>query len=108
MPSCVSGPPPDVGPGRWLHCSTQGRTMAVKVILRQDVPSLGTTGEIKQVAPGYFRNFLLPRGLAVEATKSQIRALESDATMRAGQVAKSKERLGAVAQQLQEVTIRIP
>jgi large subunit ribosomal protein L9 len=82
--------------------------MAVKVILRQDVPNLGRAGEIKQVAPGFFRNFLFPRGLAIEASKSQLKSLESQSQQRAGQLAKGKEKASAAAQQLTAVTVRIP
>lgn len=82
--------------------------MAVKVILQQDVPNLGQAGEVKQVAPGYFRNFLLPRGLAIEASRGQMRAQEAHATSRKAQQARSVERMSAVARQLQDVTIRIP
>lgn len=82
--------------------------MAIKVILRQDVPNLGQTGDVKQVTPGYFRNFLLPRGLAVEATRGQLRALEAHATVRAGQAGKSKAKSNEVADQLGELTLRIP
>ena len=42
--------------------------MAVKLILRESVEHLGERGEIVSVAPGYARNFLLPKGLALEAT----------------------------------------
>lgn len=45
----------------------------MKVILKQDVPKLGQRGEIKDVASGYARNHLIPRGLAEEATSSRIR-----------------------------------
>lgn len=82
--------------------------MAVKVILRQDVPNLGTAGEIKQVAPGYFRNFLFPRGLAIEATASQLKSLDAVHKVQAGRLAKERERAGAVAEQLGELTVRIP
>jgi len=41
----------------------------MEVILKQDVDGLGTRGEIVIVADGYFRNFLLPRGLGYKATK---------------------------------------
>jgi large subunit ribosomal protein L9 len=82
--------------------------MALKVVLKQNVPNLGNAGEVKQVAPGYFRNFLLPRGLAVEATKSQLKSLENQSAAREGQLEKNKERVSAAAQQLDAVTVRIP
>lgn len=82
--------------------------MSVKIILRQDVPNLGQAGEIKQVAPGYFRNFLLPRGLAVEASKGQLRALQAESSNRSAQVARAKQHTDSVAQQIQDVTITIP
>lgn len=48
----------------------------MEVILQQDVKNLGKRGEIIKVAEGYGRNFLIPRGLAIEATKSNLKALE--------------------------------
>ncbi len=44
----------------------------MKVILRKDVEKLGHTGQVKEVARGYARNFLVPRGLAMEATPEAI------------------------------------
>jgi large subunit ribosomal protein L9 len=82
--------------------------MSVKVILRQSVPNLGEPGDIKEVNPGYFRNFLQPRGLAVEASKGQIAALQATSTAREGQLAKSRERTGGVVDRLADVTLRIP
>jgi large subunit ribosomal protein L9 len=51
---------------------------SVKVILRQDIETLGSTGEIVGVKPGYARNYLLPRGYAYEATRANLRQLEED------------------------------
>ena len=48
----------------------------MKVILREDVENLGKTGEIVDIANGYGRNYLLPRGLAVQASTKNIRELE--------------------------------
>ncbi|MBI4318454.1 MAG: 50S ribosomal protein L9 [Chloroflexi bacterium] len=45
----------------------------MKVLLKQDVKGLGGIGEVKEVADGYARNFLVPRGLAVAATPDQMR-----------------------------------
>lgn len=50
--------------------------MAVEVILRDDVPNLGKIGEVVRVKPGFARNFLLPRGLAIEANRKNLRMLE--------------------------------
>ena len=80
----------------------------LKVILRENVPNLGQAGEVKQVAPGYFRNFLLPRGLAVEASKGQMRALKTSASTRTTKQARAKDQVQAQAQQLQELRITIP
>jgi large subunit ribosomal protein L9 len=82
--------------------------MSVKVILRQSVPNLGEPGDVKEVTPGYFRNFLQPRGMAVEATKGQIAMLEATSSVREGQLAKSRERTSTVADRLEGVTLRIP
>lgn len=51
---------------------------SVKIILRQDVPNLGSAGEIVSVKPGYARNYLLPRGFAYEATEANLRQLEEE------------------------------
>jgi large subunit ribosomal protein L9 len=47
----------------------------MKVILKQDVRSLGRRGETKEVADGYARNFLFPKGLAIEATPGNVKIL---------------------------------
>ncbi len=48
----------------------------MQIILQKDVPNLGKKGELKDVAPGYARNHLLPRGLAVQATPQRLRELK--------------------------------
>lgn len=50
--------------------------MNVQVILNEDVPNLGRTGDVVKVRAGYARNFLLPRRLAVEANPRNLRAFE--------------------------------
>lgn len=50
--------------------------MKIKIILTEDVERLGKEGEIKEVSAGYFRNFLIPRHLAVEATPANLKELE--------------------------------
>ena len=48
----------------------------MEVILREDVPNLGGTGDVVTVKPGFARNYLLPRGLAVMADRRTIGVLE--------------------------------
>jgi large subunit ribosomal protein L9 len=54
----------------------------VKVILTGDVATLGKTGELKEVADGYARNFLIPRKLAVSASGGAYRAWQHDIASR--------------------------
>jgi large subunit ribosomal protein L9 len=48
----------------------------MQVILKENIDSLGHIGDIVKVAPGYARNYLLPKGLAVEATVKNAKALD--------------------------------
>jgi large subunit ribosomal protein L9 len=48
--------------------------MKTKIILQEDIPNLGVAGDLKEVAPGYARNYLIPRRLAVPAS-ARARAL---------------------------------
>ncbi len=50
----------------------------MEIILKNDMEKLGHTGEVVKVAPGYARNYLIPRGIAIEATKGNIRQFESE------------------------------
>ncbi len=50
----------------------------MKVILKKDVKGLGKVGEIKEVSDGYARNYLIPRGLAVEATEGELKKLQNE------------------------------
>lgn len=48
----------------------------MKVILREDVPDLGSAGQTIRVKDGYGRNYLIPRNLAIPATKSNLKAID--------------------------------
>jgi large subunit ribosomal protein L9 len=65
----------------------------VKVILTADVDPLGKSGELKDVANGYARNYLIPRNLAVSAAGGAYRAWQHDIASREEQ--RKKERAGA-------------
>jgi large subunit ribosomal protein L9 len=49
----------------------------VKVLLREDVEALGKKGELLDVADGYARNYLVPRGLAIKASKGAVKQAEA-------------------------------
>ncbi len=55
----------------------------IEVILREDVKSLGRAGEMVRVKPGYARNFLLPQGLAFEATEGNKKRIAAETRARA-------------------------
>ena len=48
----------------------------MKVLLKEDVDNLGYAGEVMNVADGYGRNYLIPRGMAVKASPNVLRAAE--------------------------------
>jgi len=50
----------------------------MKLILKQSVPNLGDTGDVVSVKPGYARNYLLPQGLAYEASEANLRKIEEE------------------------------
>jgi large subunit ribosomal protein L9 len=54
----------------------------IEVILREDVKSLGKAGELVRVKPGYARNFLLPQGLAFEATEGNKKRIAGETRAR--------------------------
>src|SRR5262245_28400850 len=78
----------------------------MEVILRQDVDKVGLRGEVVNVARGYARNFLLPRGLADEATPARVAELQKVEDHRARHEAKTFDDAQAVAARLAELELR--
>lgn len=70
----------------------------MKVILREDVQNLGFMGETVTVADGYGRNFLLPKNLAILATKSNVRSVEHEKKI----IEKKKEKITAQLSELKD------
>lgn len=77
----------------------------MEVILRDDVKSLGKAGELVRVKPGYARNFLLPQGLAYEATEGNKKRIVAETRARAVRLAAEKDSAAAAGARLQSVTL---
>lgn len=72
----------------------------MEIILIQDVESLGPVGQVLQVAPGYARNYLFPKGLALRATPANLRKLEEAARLTANRQLRERAELGKLADKL--------
>jgi large subunit ribosomal protein L9 len=78
----------------------------MQVILTQDVSNLGKAGELVAVKPGYGRNYLLPRGLAVSATADNRQQLEHNRAAIAKRVAKQRASAQSIAERLNGMTLQ--
>lgn len=72
----------------------------MEVILREDIDALGKAGSIVKVKDGYGRNFLLPRGLAYQATPGNKRRVEAEAQQRGEMLSREKDDAEAFAARL--------
>ncbi len=79
----------------------------MKVILKQDVKGLGKKEQMVEASDGYARNFLLPRGLAVEATSSNVNIMktkkEAEAQKKDREIAQAKE----LAKKIKDITVTL-
>lgn len=80
----------------------------MKVLLLKDVYKLGRAGDVKKVADGYGRNYLLPQGLAVLATAGAIRQAEGIRTRATEQRTALNNELGGVAEKLTDLVVGFP
>jgi large subunit ribosomal protein L9 len=78
----------------------------MKVVLLEDLPGRGKAGEIKEVSKGYARNFLLPRGLALLATPTVIKQVESRLEKEKLEESLDRDKLVELAQQIEGRGIR--
>ena len=80
----------------------------MEVILREDVKSLGKAGALVRVKPGYARNFLLPQGLAFEATAGNKKRIEAESKARETRASHDRNEAQGLAATLSAVAITIP
>ena len=81
--------------------------MAMQVILREDVPNLGKGGDLVSVRPGYGRNFLIPQGKAVLATRKNVNQLEHEKRLIAARNAKLLKDAQSIAERLAAVELTV-
>jgi large subunit ribosomal protein L9 len=79
----------------------------MKVILLKDVENLGRTGDVKEVARGYARNYLLPKGMVVEATAGQMKRVETLQRQREKEDAKRLSEAQTLAQRLEALEVTV-
>ena len=79
----------------------------MKVIFNTDVKGQGRKGELKEVSSGYARNYLIPRGLAAEATTDNINALKLKEKAKAAQAQRDREQALENAKKLEGVQVVI-
>lgn len=80
----------------------------MKVILKQEVDNVGLAGDIVDVADGYGRNYLLPRGMAIRATKGAMREAEALTRSRKAAEAETLDSALAARETLESRTLEIP
>jgi len=81
--------------------------MNVQVILNEDVPNLGRTGDVVKVRPGFARNYLFPRKLAIEANPKSLRAFEHHKRIAMGKREVQKTEASELKRKLEALTISI-
>lgn len=77
----------------------------MKVILRKDVDTLGSAGEIVNVKDGYGRNYLIPREIAYPATKGFLKVYEQEKALRETKAARDMQKAHALASKLGNLSL---
>lgn len=77
----------------------------MKIILKQDHDLLGATGEIKEVKDGYARNYLIPRGIALAVTPSNLKAFEETRRQQSRKIQKEIEEAKKLSGDLNNLTL---
>lgn len=72
----------------------------MKVLLKADVPGIGKAGEVKEVKDGYARNYLIPRGLAIEATEGVLKSLKIQKSLHEEKLLRQKKESEALLKRI--------
>ena len=79
----------------------------VEIVLKENLEHLGSIGDVVRVRRGYARNYLIPRGLAVIASRGNLRQIEHEKAVQAQRVAKLRSAQEKVLAQLSKVTVMV-
>ena len=79
----------------------------MKVILKEKIENLGNIGDVIEIKDGYARNFLMPKGLALEANPKNLKILEHEKRMREAAKKKEKEKAVVLAQKLKDISCTV-
>jgi len=79
----------------------------MKIILNQTIDNLGSEGEILSVKNGFARNYLIPKGWAKQATKSNIDTTQKEIKAKQKKEAKTRENLEALGKQLDKLSLKL-
>jgi large subunit ribosomal protein L9 len=77
----------------------------MKVILREDVPDIGQAGQTVEVKAGYGRNFLIPRNLAIPATKANLRAIDEVRKQKTIREKKARRQAEVVKDRIEKLSV---
>jgi len=77
----------------------------MKVILKNDIDSLGKAGDIVEVKPGYARNYLIPSNNAIEATPSNLKAFQEEQKLSERRELKGQKEAEVLAAKLEKVSL---
>jgi large subunit ribosomal protein L9 len=80
----------------------------MKVILREDIPDLGSTGEVVTVKDGYARNYLIPKDLAAKADPKNIKQIEHQKRLIAAHQERVRKDAGTLGEKIANVSCTIP
>ncbi len=81
--------------------------VAIQVVLQREVHNLGESGDVVRVRPGYARNFLYPRSLALPATTGNLARVEEFKRQATARTEASRKQARATADQLSSVSVKI-
>ncbi len=77
----------------------------MKVILREDVPDIGQAGQTVEVKAGYGRNFLIPRNLAIPATKANLKAIDEVRKQKTIREKKARRQAEVVKDRIEKLSV---